>query len=1211
MPLKLAGNEKSLSSSREYRANCSASFVLTSSNGLSLQHQQFGLDTCPKCGQNVCEHASLADVIHLPNSVSQDFSTYSSDSSLIKQLFSDQSTQSNATIESIDLNTLDMDELNRLKLARFLRLKNKSSGGSRSIVAVRANHHRADGQLRPVSCQVMLIDPETTDKLLKEFYEAAKPSINEQTILNDTEQEENKETDLSPPHQDTTMIEKKEKGKKKTKFPNFRLFMTRRDNATSSSSSSSSSSSHHHHRHHLLVNCLTSSGSSSSSCEDVTPKFNTIIKKNKKPSSVEQSNETPKSKTSSSGSESSKTVTSSLESSTSSSSNQQTPINEPNDMIGHPIINFRHNIRKSIISIDSNGPQQHQQFDHDLNSYNEVHTLELCPIVGPNDIDDDYYAYEQIAQIINNQQKNVNDRRSSLFLLTRASNVAKKEEPQPTRSSSEASLKNVETYNDYEESHIISTDMVNITCNKLDKILLVEQNSTELNKKPHSPPPGYTENLKKTVCDHNRFSFFSNCSSCDNKGEEESRKMTRGQHNNNKPEKSTTKSSSVVSGGVESILSPIKYHSVSIIFILMGLFTLNFLQESLLMLYYFSTENQFYWFIYGMIALFTGQILTLILTLLTEIDLVNVSSLLFYGRATQSNPKTVATADQDHRNNKKCRNKDGSSAITNTTSTSLSESSSRQNAPLLYKPGQNEPDQISSSSSSTLINEPDRDYLLTNYNTELYKIFKSPFSKLMLLVPGYLPVAVYIQFFCLLFNYRQSCSLARFKAEFQLAYHMFLNSLFHSLPLAILNSCYLASIVKSSKSFIAWYSTSFLSTLSTREFFSTISTSLNNAFSKKMLTGSTSSTQLYMESANKSQFLYFLVSVFVSISVGICLYTAYFELMKQIHFMSLFRSTKTPPSTEKNEQDARGLLVLNRKRPRRRSMSNLDENSLNNLGLVELIVYFCYKFCLITSRLAVLALFWYMFSEWVLLAGSVHILVCYLSTSCSQSTLDSATRAKLISVFFTQKLATEYKSLFDRQKSNNSHRRHDESSIYIENGGSSSTSSLSSIMLTSSSKINQHLSLFIVSLLSLIELFSNQLSEFYNLKRCIVYYVVCFVQNLTVLTYWLVKTTQTARREQEKTGGQPSHNKLLNLLFRTSTDVYDDESSKSETLRAIVNNGGSSIIDNPQSPTVYACYATLIYLCIILFTIFGLILKFLHMHIVRKRYKKLCDEILV
>jgi hypothetical protein len=432
MPLK-ANSNSSFLANKENRANYSASFVLTT-NG------QFTLDTCPKCGQNVCEHASLAEVIHLPNSVSQDFSTYSSDSSLIKQLFSGgggggdpAANRSTATLESIDLTQLDINDLNKFKFAKLLRLNSHrqllgrppaiTNVNSAPTAAAHNNESTVSSNSagRPLSCQVMLIDQETTDRLLKDFYDASKSIMTvdklERTIVvNETGNKKsgckqaaiccdaaetttiNNETPAKTNGEDKTS---KEKSKKKTKFPNFRLFLKRDNNNNNNSANQTPTHTGHHHRHHLLVNCLTSSGSSSSSsCEDVnSTKFNTI----KKAAAATTTNTTnnnnstttaPKNKTNNSDNESTPrsnaTKTSTL-----------TSENNINPSTAAPTI-LRHDTRHSIMSINS------KTIDDDVDNlagYNEVHTLELCPIVGPNDIDEDYYAYEQIASILNQQQQ--------------------------------------------------------------------------------------------------------------------------------------------------------------------------------------------------------------------------------------------------------------------------------------------------------------------------------------------------------------------------------------------------------------------------------------------------------------------------------------------------------------------------------------------------------------------------------------------------------------------------------------------------------------------------------------------------------------------------------------------------------------------------------------------------------------------------------------
>ncbi len=67
-----------------------------------------------------------------------------------------------------------------------------------------------------------------------------------------------------------------------------------------------------------------------------------------------------------------------------------------------------------------------------------------------------------------------------------------------------------------------------------------------------------------------------------------------------------------------------KYHSVTIIFVLIGLFGLNSLQELFMIFYYFSTE-QTHWLLSSLIAIFCGQFITLVITLLADIDLINLT----------------------------------------------------------------------------------------------------------------------------------------------------------------------------------------------------------------------------------------------------------------------------------------------------------------------------------------------------------------------------------------------------------------------------------------------------------------------------------------------------------------------------------------------------------------------------------------------------------
>lgn len=164
-------------------------------------------------------------------------------------------------------------------------------------------------------------------------------------------------------------------------------------------------------------------------------------------------------------------------------------------------------------------------------------------------------------------------------------------------------------------------------------------------------------------------------------------------------------------------------------------------------------------------------------------------------------------------------------------------------------------------------------------------------------MPGFLPLCVYAHFLRTLFEYRKSSALTRFRLEFQLSIYMFLTALFFSLPIAVLNSCYLASITKwgnysgvglahdpltsvqSSSSVIPiqWYYTELLSVFTTSTFVnsstssessSESSESYSRVFNHRKNTAAALPNDLLMHSHAKNQFLLVLVSIFISISIG-------------------------------------------------------------------------------------------------------------------------------------------------------------------------------------------------------------------------------------------------------------------------------------------------------------------------------------------------------
>lgn len=228
--------------------------------------------------------------------------------------------------------------------------------------------------------------------------------------------------------------------------------------------------------------------------------------------------------------------------------------------------------------------------------------------------------------------------------------------------------------------------------------------------------------------------------------------------------------------------------------------------------------------------------------------------------------------------------------------------------------------------------------------------------------------------------------------------------------------------------------------------------------------------------------------------------------------------------------------------------SRTSMSSQPDLGLIEILVYFCYRFCLITSRLAVLALICYLFQHWLFIALASHILLTYLSSF----------------------------ACLNRSSTN--------------------------------SRLHQQLTLFIACLLSFVDLFANQLTELSNFRKIVAYYILYLAQNVAVCTYWLVRTIFDAailpteslpeiglNSTTTRTPQQP-------VLLKPSSSLNHTNLIRSSLSSSSLSSSSSSF--SPVSPTTTVCYATLVYLCIILFTMFGLILKFLHLHILRKRCRR-------
>lgn len=240
-----------------------------------------------------------------------------------------------------------------------------------------------------------------------------------------------------------------------------------------------------------------------------------------------------------------------------------------------------------------------------------------------------------------------------------------------------------------------------------------------------------------------------------------------------------------------------------------------------------------------------------------------------------------------------------------------------------------------------------------------------------------------------------------------------------------------------------------------------------------------------------------------------------YERMKKLNGLTANRS---------NGKKRMGKRAVNRRCEVNRELGDPEQcGNEPDLGLIEILVYFCYRFCLLTSRLATLALVCYLFQQWLFIALAAHILITYCS-SCA----------------------------------------------------------CLSVPRPPHSRLRQQLSLFVVCLLSFVELFAHQRTELANFRKCVAYYTLYLAQNVAVSTYWLVRT-------------------VLDVQPRPTSDLIPILAN-SVNHTAIPSESTSAY--PPVSPTTTMCYATLVYLCIILFTMFGLILKFLHLHILRKRRRQ-------
>lgn len=316
---------------------------------------------------------------------------------------------------------------------------------------------------------------------------------------------------------------------------------------------------------------------------------------------------------------------------------------------------------------------------------------------------------------------------------------------------------------------------------------------------------------------------------------------------------------------------------------------------------------------------------------------------------------------------------------------------------------------------------------------------------IFLIVPDFI-VVFYLFVKHVLFGPKQS--LKRYKSEFNLAFVLSLISTYHSLPILFINVSYVVTFLRDNLTIL-------------------------------LITEDTLHNENILEIRN--QLVLFLVSIFISLTVGICLYLSYYELMKYINIIS----------SQLSVQLKRVVTTF-------------------SLGLLEILIFYCYKFCLILSRVLILIIFIQSFQlniYFILILLSIIFIINYLifnfklsSTTTTTKISSLATPSRLIIIVF---------------------------SIFSD--------------------------LF----------FTSQYEDYLNLKRLYAYYFIYLCQNLTFLTYWLSQTLSFKR--------EPSF---------------------------IKNSNESNY------------YYLLVYLSILLLQMFGFILKFLHLHIIKLRYKNLMNKMI-
>jgi hypothetical protein len=452
------------------------------------------------------------------------------------------------------------------------------------------------------------------------------------------------------------------------------------------------------------------------------------------------------------------------------------------------------------------------------------------------------------------------------------------------------------------------------------------------------------------------------------------------------------------------------YHSISMILIIMLLYTINILQEYFILFDYFNTKK-YYWCIFSLFSVIISQFF--------------IIACIYLNNDSKEITKTFEVIS----NNMEQHN---------------------------------------------FITEPFNFKFIHDGHDFAFKKYSFFFSRFFILIfiPGLLPAIVYFQLMRYLLNFKKLSCLNHFKSEFSLSFYLLISSLFHSLPLAITNSCFLATKF----SFVSF------------------------SFASEMLTLNPILTE-------KREALVILVSIFISITVGICLFTSYYHLMKHIYDTSRLIDAKIRQSYQ--------------------------QTFLFSCFTISF-VHFCYKFCFITSRVVIIAILWYLISEKLFIILTIHLLIGYFLCN-----------------FKYQSVKT--------------------------------TASMKKCKFSPS----QHFSCLVISLLSFTDTFVDIIDRFQYFFNIHLYYLIYFIQNVSVILIWFYKVMINMQQYQ-------------NVIYDKELYIVSKELKKDIFIN-----------DDWLSNSIQTIYSIIFLSVIICLLIVGTILRYILTNMSQKLFKRINEQNMV